>query len=66
MTAEQELASKYGITIKRHKAGGYRLYAWSEQNGGALAECGVAAGSREAELVERALEHRGVPRQQRS
>lgn len=59
MTAEQELASKYGITIKRHKAGGYRLYAWTEQNGGCFAEAHPAAGSEAAELARKAIAARG-------
>jgi hypothetical protein len=59
MTAEQELSSKYGIVIRRHKAGGLRLYSWSDQCGGGFVECHVAVGSL-GDLVNRAMQERGV------
>jgi hypothetical protein len=47
--------------IKRHKAGGLRLHAWSEQAGGGFAECSPAAGSEAARLAQIALAERDGP-----
>jgi hypothetical protein len=58
MNTEQELGRRYGDQVRPHKAGGFRLYAWSEQNGGMWAEVSMAYGSEGLRLAQQAIRER--------
>jgi hypothetical protein len=42
-TANQELARRYGVALRKGRGGRIVPFGWSEQNGGAFVECQLPA-----------------------